>query len=164
MKNILLAYASKAGSTAEIAQRIGKTLSGRGYTVDVKPVSQAGDLSGYQGIILGSAIRIGNVLPEVKTFIEKNQAALTRMPFNLFIVCMTLEKDTEENRKAVAAYLEPVRAIAKPAVEGMFSGVIDTKKLPFIERLMIKAMKAPVGDFRRWDQIEAWTETLALPA
>ena len=41
-------------------------------------------------VVLGSAIRTGQALPEVMTFIEKNQAALQQKPFSIFILCMTL--------------------------------------------------------------------------
>jgi menaquinone-dependent protoporphyrinogen oxidase len=153
---VLMTYATKAGSTAEIAVRMGETLSRRGLSVDVLPLSKVTDLGPYQSVFLGSAIRVGNVLPEVTNFIQANQAALQKMPLNLFVVCMTLNEDTEANRQTVSAYLEPVRALVKPASEGLFAGVMDLKKLPFFERLMIKAMKAPQGDFRNWDAITAW--------
>lgn len=164
MKRVLIAYASKAGSTAEVADRMGKILSDHGLTVDVKPISSVRDLNAYQAVILGSAIRVGSVLPEAMKFIQDNQTTLAEVPFSLFIVCMTLEKDTEENRKTVSDYLNPVREVIRPDNEGLFAGVMDLKKLPLIERLMIKAMKAPLGDFRRWDEIDTWTEKLALAA
>ena len=70
--------------------------------------------------------------------------------------------DTEENRKTVSAYLEPLRALVKPASEGLFAGVMDMKKLPLFERLIIKMMKAPEGDFRDWTQISAWAESVPV--
>ncbi len=157
MKSTLIAYASKAGSTAEVALRMGEILSKQNRVVDVRPVTSVTDLSPYGAVILGSAIRVGSLLPEAMTFLQKNQAALSQMPFSVFILCMTLEKDTEENRKTVSAYLDPVRALVKPAGEGLFAGVMDPRKLRLFERLMIMAMKVPSGDYRRWDQIEAWT-------
>ncbi len=154
----LIAYATKAGSTGEVAQRIGKTLAGRGAAVDVKPVKEVKDLSAYSTVILGSAIRMGNVLPEVKKFVEAHQAELQQKNFSAFFVCMTLKEDTEENRKTVNAYLDPVRALVQPASEGMFAGVLNAKKIGLLERLMMNMMKASEGDFRRWDQIETWAQ------
>lgn len=159
---ILIAYASKAGSTAEVAVRLGEDLGKQNASVDVLPISKVADLSPYQAVILGSAIRVGKILPEAMAFIEKNQTALQQKPFHLFILCMTLEKDTEEDRKTVSAYLDPVRALVKPASEGLFAGAMNLAKLPFIERVMITLMKAPTGDFRRWDQIQAWGQNLPL--
>jgi menaquinone-dependent protoporphyrinogen oxidase len=153
---ILIAYASKAGSTAEIAMKIGETLTKANQPVDVMPVAKVTDLSPYSSVILGSAIRMGQVLPDAMKFIQSNQAALAQKTFSTFIVCMTLNDDTEANRKTVSAYLDPLRALIKPSSEGMFAGVMDLRKLPLFERLIIKAMKAPEGDFRKWDAIQAW--------
>jgi menaquinone-dependent protoporphyrinogen oxidase len=157
---ILVTYASSAGSTAEIAARIGETLSHNGQSVDVLPVKQVTDLTPYSKIVLGSAIRAGNLLPEAMKFVETHQATLQQKPTSVFIACLTLKDDTEENRKTVDAYLNPVRALVKPASEGLFAGAMMMKRLSFIERLMMKAMKTPEGDFRKWDQIEAWAKTV----
>ncbi|MBE0684542.1 MAG: flavodoxin, partial [Anaerolineaceae bacterium] len=56
---ILVAYATKAGSTAEIAAKIGEHLSARGFSVDVINVKSKPDPKDYQAVILGSCIRMG---------------------------------------------------------------------------------------------------------
>jgi menaquinone-dependent protoporphyrinogen oxidase len=159
---VLVAYGTKAGSTAEVAARIGQALSQKNAAVDVLPVKQVKDLSAYTTVVLGSAIRMGSVLPEVKNFIEKNQAVLSQKSFSLFIVCMTLSEETEAKRAEASGYLEPIRALVKPASEGLFAGVMDGSRLPLFERLIMKAMKTPAGDYRNWEQINAWTASLPL--
>jgi menaquinone-dependent protoporphyrinogen oxidase len=158
----LIAYASKAGSTIEIATHLAEMLSSKGIQVDLIPVEKVTDLSVYQSVILGSAIRVGRILPEAMKFVENYQIELQSKTFGIFIVCMTLNQDTEENRKIVSDYLIPVRALVKPASEGMFAGVMDLKKLNLLEKLMIKAMKAPLGDFRDWEKIETWGGLVSL--
>jgi menaquinone-dependent protoporphyrinogen oxidase len=158
----LVAYATKAGSTAEIAARIGEKISQKNQPVDVLPISKVKDLNSYSAVIIGSAIRMGSVLPEVKSFIENNQAALGQKPFSMFVACMTLNEDTEANRATVSAYLDPIRAVVKPSSEGLFAGVIDPSKVSFLDRLIIKAIKPPIGDFRNWDKIDAWAENIPL--
>jgi menaquinone-dependent protoporphyrinogen oxidase len=135
---------------------MGEIAARNNLAVEVLPVEKVTDLGPYRTVILGSAIRTGNLLPEVMTFIEKNQAALQQKAFSVFIVCMTLQEDTQENRQKVSAYLDPVRALVKPASEGLFAGVMNPSKLKLLERLIILAMKTPSGDFRKWDQINAW--------
>lgn len=159
---ILVAYSSKAGSTAEAAARIGDLLTQQGAVVDVLPVSKASDPGAYQAVVLGSATRMGQPVGEAVKWVEANQAALQQRPFSAFMLCMTLEPDTEENRKTVAPYLDPIRKLVQPQSEAMFAGVMNPQKLALIERLMMKAMKPPVGDFRKWDQIEAWAKTIPL--
>jgi menaquinone-dependent protoporphyrinogen oxidase len=164
MKNkILVAYASKCGSTGEVAQVIGQTLANSGNMVDVRPISDVGDLSPYQAIVLGSAIRVAKWLPEASAFVETNRQALGRIPTAYFTVCMTLSKDNEESRRKAAAFLDPVRQIAKPVEEGFFAGKMDYGKLSFIDHLLITKVKPiPEGDFRNWQAIQTWAQ--ALPA
>lgn len=159
---ILIAYASKAGSTIEIANYLGNILHEKGISADVLPVEKISDISQYQSVILGSAIRVGKILPEAMKFVENNQVELKNKRFGIFIVCMTLSQDTEENRKIVSDYLIPVRALVKPDSEGFFAGVMDLNKLNLLEKMIMKAMKTPVGDFRKWDQVEAWSGNLFL--
>lgn len=163
MKNkILMAYASKAGSTIEIANHVAKKIAENGNTVDVLPVNKVEDLTAYQAVILGSAIRIGAVLPEISKFVETNKEILRTKSLSIFVVCMTLKDDTEENRKTVSDYLEPIRHVVQPTLEGQFAGVMDLTKLNLIERLMMKSMKTPQGDFRDWDQIDNWAKKAIL--
>ncbi len=159
---ILVTYASKAGSTAEVAACIAETLSKRNVSVDVLPVDRVTDLVPYNAVILGSAIRAGRPIPEAMKFVKKNQAALQQKVFSVFIVCLTLKDDTEANRKTVSAYLAPIRALVKPASEGLFAGVMDLSKLWFIWRFIMKKMKSPEGDYRKWDEISAWAESVPL--
>jgi menaquinone-dependent protoporphyrinogen oxidase len=108
-------------------------------------------------VVVGSGIRVGKWLPEAVQFVERYQEALSRVPVAYFLVCLTLKDDTEENRREVAAYLDPVREMVQPVDVGLFAGAMDYSKLPFIFRLMMKAMKSPEGDFRDWEAIRAWT-------
>ena len=159
---ILVAYASKAGSTIEIATHVAEKIAENGKPVDVLPVNKVEDLTKYQSVILGSAIRIGAVLPEVSKFIESNKDILMTKSLNVFVVCMTLNEDNEENRNIVSGYLEPIRKLVHPATEGLFAGVMDLTKLNLLERLMMKSMKTPQGDFRNWEKIDTWVKKARL--
>lgn len=57
---VLVTYASKYGSTAEIAEVIGKELIKREYEVEVKPISEVGSLAEYDGFVIGSAVYAGS--------------------------------------------------------------------------------------------------------
>jgi menaquinone-dependent protoporphyrinogen oxidase len=162
-KRILIAYATKAGSTADTAARMGEVLSRKGHLVDVMPINAVTDIGAYQAVVLGSAIRRGRVLTEITTFIEKNQSVLNQIPFSFFIHCMTLSTDNEANRTEASAYLDPVRAIITPASVGLFAGAMVPEKLKLLDRfIVITLMKLPVGDFRKWDQINAWIENIPV--
>lgn len=163
MNKILVAYATRAGSTAEIAAAIGQTLATRGFSVEVKPVTKVTSLDGYQAALLGSAIRMGSWLPEMVKFIQTHQPALNALPTALFTVHMLNAADDETSRAARAAYTAPVRALLPNAPEVFFSGVIDLEKLSLLDRLMVKMVKPPIGDYRDWKQIRGWAESLLSP-
>ena len=159
---ILVVYASKCGSTGEVAEAIGQALCEAGAAVDVRLVENVTDVSAYRAVIVGSAIRMGRWLPEAVQFVETHRETLSQMPVAYFLGCMTLAKegDAEENRRAVAAYLDPVREIVQPVDVGLFAGAMDYARLPFLFRLMMKAMGTPEGDFRDWEAIRAWAADL----
>jgi menaquinone-dependent protoporphyrinogen oxidase len=157
---ILVTYATKAGSTADVAERIAKNLSDQNLPVELLPVSKAGSLEQYTAVVVGSAVRAGNLLPEAKSFIDKHQAELANKHFSFFVVCLTMKDETEENCKTVSAYLDPVRAKLKPAREGFFAGRLNASRLGFVERMLMKAMKAPDGDYINGDAIDEWSREL----
>jgi menaquinone-dependent protoporphyrinogen oxidase len=54
---ILVTYASRGGSTAGVAETIGRTLAESGAQVDVLPMQAVKDLTPYQAVVAGSAIQ-----------------------------------------------------------------------------------------------------------
>jgi menaquinone-dependent protoporphyrinogen IX oxidase len=62
---ILVAYATKYGATAGIAEKIGQVLRQAGLLTDVLPVDRVSDLTPYEAVVLGSAVYIGKVLAVV---------------------------------------------------------------------------------------------------
>jgi menaquinone-dependent protoporphyrinogen oxidase len=165
-KRILVTYASRTGSTVGVAEAIGRTLSARGATVDVRPVKSVTDLSVYHAVVVGSAINGGEWLPEAMQFMRSHQAELAHKRFAAFLVCMTLAMSNQKYREHVSAWMEPVRSLAKPISEGLFAGALDISKIPsFADRLKFRLSVAfgvwSEGDHRDWNAIQAWSEKLA---
>jgi menaquinone-dependent protoporphyrinogen oxidase len=157
---ILVTYATRAGSTAEIAATIGKSLSERGFAVDVKPVKDKPSLNGYQAVIMGSAIRMGNWLPEALDFVKANQSTLKALPVALYTVHMLNTGDDETSRSARLAYLNNVRPLLNSAEEAYFTGKMDFSRLSFMDRFISKMVKAVESDQRDWDNIKQWAKTV----
>ncbi len=153
---ILVAYATKAGATGGAAEAIGEVLRDGGAAVDVRRAKDVADVSAYQAVVVGSAIRAGEWLSEATKFVETHRHALNQAPVAFFTVCMTMKEPTEENCRQVEGYTDPVRKMVQPVDEGFFAGAMDASKLSFVARLVVKVMKAQEGDFRDWDAIRAW--------
>jgi menaquinone-dependent protoporphyrinogen oxidase len=153
---ILVAYATKAGSTAEVAEAIGQELREAGAEVEVSQAKNVKHVSPYKAVIIGSAIRMGKWVSEATEFVEENRGALSQVPVAYFVVCMTMKDDTEENRHTVEAYLDPVRELVEPVDIGLFAGAMDYNKLSFGARTIAKAIKVSEDDWRDWEAIRAW--------
>lgn len=159
-QKVLVTYATRCGSTAAIAQAIAGELTSRGYSVDVRPVKEVSNLSGYQAVVLGSAIRFGQWLPEASTFVSSHQAALKNLPTAFFTVHIMNAGEDETSRKARLAYLDPVRALVTPQAEAFFTGMIELDKLTLFDRIIAKLVKSETGDQRDLPAIRAWGQTV----
>jgi menaquinone-dependent protoporphyrinogen oxidase len=159
---ILIAYATRTGSTPGVAAAIGETLSGRGYTVDVKPIEDNPDPALYQAVIVGSAVNGGKWLPEAVTFVQRHQSTLRQAPLAYFCVHILNLGADESSQKNRRAYLDEARALAAPAAEAFFSGKgMDPKDTnPILLWIMRVTKFMPEGDCRDWTKIKAWGQAL----
>ena len=162
-KRVLIAYASKCGSTGSVAEAMGRQLCTLGASVDVRLAKNVKDLSPYQAVIVGSAIRAGRWLGAARDFVTDNQDALSRVPVAYFLVCFTMRDDTPQNREKALAYLDPVREDAprvKPLAVGLFPGVVDYNKLGFMHRTILSAKGVTEGDYRNPTAVKSWASDL----
>jgi menaquinone-dependent protoporphyrinogen oxidase len=158
-KKVLLTYASRAGSTAEVAGRIGSILKGLSFDVDVKSVKEVTDITMYDSIVIGSAVRMFKLLPETVKFANRLRDELKNKPVAYFIVCLTMYENNKESRAKAQEYLKPLLKIKQPISIGLFGGKMDYSKLSFIWRILFKG-RIPEGDFRNWNLIEEWAKNL----
>ena len=159
-RKVLVAYGTRAGSTAGVAERVAEVLNRNGFAAQAIDVREVKDAAPYDAVVLGSSIRAGKLMPEVLKFLDKNKAKLEAKPFAAFVVCLAMKDGDEKGRATAGPYLDPVRERVKPLSEGLFAGAYDPEKLGFAVRQVMKMIKAPPGDFRKWDDIEAWTASL----
>lgn len=159
----LIAYATRAGSTREIAHFIGNIFLHHGKPVDILDIRAVKHPEQYAALLLGSNIRAGQVMPEILRFAHHNAAWMARLPKAYFIVCGTLRSDTPDTRAIVEAYLEPLMRISPPLSNGLFAGRIDPQTMDLPWRLILKNItegSMTPGDFRRWDLIRSWAESV----
>lgn len=160
---ILIAYASRCGSTGEVAEAIGQELSAAGAAVDVRLIDHVSDLSPYRAVLVGSAVRMQAVLPEAVDFVSLNRDALRSLPTAYFTVCLTMREDTPENRAKAAGFLQPLVDVKAPLSLGLFGGKIDYSTLePFFRWSFEQDQTGEFveGDYRDWDAIRGWATSL----
>jgi menaquinone-dependent protoporphyrinogen oxidase len=160
MARILVAYASKKGSTAEIALAVGKEIRTAGHLVDVTEMRSESSLESYNAFVIGAPFYMGNIMADMGKFIGKYRDALAKVPVAAFAVGLApLGKDpadTENAMKKLRRTCEPLT----PVTITVFGGKVDPAKLSWFQNWMIKKVKSPVGDFRDWAAIAAWAGEL----
>ena len=160
---VLVTYATKYGATAEIAEKIAQVLRQAGLRTDVLPTDRVGDLTPYQAVVLGSAVYIGKWRKEAVKFLQANEKMLAERPVWLFSSGPTGEGNPVELTKGwhFPKALQPIADRIRPRDIAVFHGAVDMGKLNFIEKWMLKNVKAPVGDFRDWEAITSWATDIA---
>jgi len=160
---VLVAYATKYGGTAEIAEKIGQVLRGAGLQTDVLPADQVSDLGPYRAVVLGSAVYIGRWRKEAARFLKANEEALAERSVWLFSSGPTGEGDAVELMGGwqFPGALKPIADRIGPRDTVIFHGVVDVDKLSFLEKWMLKNVKSPVGDYRDWQAIASWATGIA---
>jgi menaquinone-dependent protoporphyrinogen oxidase len=156
---ILVAYASKHGATRGIAERIAQTLESQGQEAEALPIDTIRDVKAYDAVVLGSAIYYGSWMKEATEFLLRNKAALASRPVWLFSAGpLGVEaKGAEEQPRELTEFTDAIH----PRGHQLFFGALDHTKLSFPERMVVKAVRAPEGDYRDWTAIEAWAERIA---
>ncbi|MBL8130245.1 MAG: flavodoxin domain-containing protein [Anaerolineae bacterium] len=155
---VLVTVASKHGATRGIAEAIAEELTAEHLSVEVKPADEVKTLVGIDAVVLGSAVYAGSWLPEARAFAFRHYEALALMPIWAFS-SGPLGDDP-------APMDEPERLIAplsdlKVREHQVFVGMLNMADLTIPERLVAKAVHAPQGDFRDWEEIRDWACTIA---
>jgi menaquinone-dependent protoporphyrinogen oxidase len=168
--NVLVAYATKYGSTRGIAESIAETLRQHGARADVRQVGEVRDLSAYDAFVVGSAVYFGFWRKEAVRFVKAHSAALASRPVWLFSSGPLGTKTTDPQGRDLRAVAEPkvineFRSAIAPRGHRVFFGALDLSKLGFAGRMVAKMPASrelfAEGDFRDQADIRAWATGIA---
>lgn len=119
------------------------------------------DLERYDAVVVGSAVYLGAWMKEALVFLDRHAETLRRIPVWLFSSGPTA---TDPMDRAVSAkQLRRVDALGARD-HHLFRGALDPDHLGFLERRAVKAAKQPLGDFRDWDDVGRWADSIANSA
>jgi menaquinone-dependent protoporphyrinogen oxidase len=160
---VLVAYASKYGSTQEIAEKIGEALKQAGLQADVKPVKSVNNLSEYKEVIIGSAMYIGSWRKEAVNFLKKNEKTLAGQKVWVFSTGPSGKGDPAQLLKGVIipSGVKTILDRIKPRDVAVFHGSLNPEKMKGLEKWMVKRVGGETGDFRDWEMIKRWGEKVA---
>lgn len=158
-KKILVAYGTVSGSTAEVAQAIADEMGKDGVQVDVSPVEDVKNITGYDAVVLGTAVRMFHILPKTRRFLRRHRKGLPKVPVGYFLVCLTMGEETPENIQKATDYAKPMIKIKAPVSLGLFGGCVNHEKMTDIFGKSMRSV--PEQDHRDWENIRTWaSETL----
>jgi len=150
--DVLVAYASKHGSTREVAERIAGTLAAEGLDVELEPAGDVRTLDGCRAVVLGSALYMGRPCQEARAFVRRHRQALAEIPFAAFALGPG-DLEPEHWQSSREQLVRGLRGLEPRALE-VFGGVVDPDRLSFPFNRM------PAVDLRDWEAIERFARTL----
>jgi menaquinone-dependent protoporphyrinogen oxidase len=154
-RELLVAYASKHGSTHEVAEAVAEQLRQHGHEVDVLPAGSVDDVERYEGVVVGGALYMGRWHGDASRFLRRHGEALEATPVAVFAMGPLTMKEAD----VAGARKQLDRALAKAPIEPVavtvFGGMVDPTRLRF------PFSRMPATDARDWDAIRAWADEIA---
>jgi len=155
---VLVVVATKHGATRDIAEAIARELSDRGLGVVLQDAEHAPPPTGFDAVVVGSAVYAGRWREPARDWVSAHAAALRERPVWLFssgpIGSPPFPPDEPHD-------VLPLSQLVGARGHQVFAGRLDKDLLSFGERAMVTAMRAPLGDFRDWDAVRAWAGEVA---
>jgi menaquinone-dependent protoporphyrinogen oxidase len=155
MTRILVAHASKHGSTAEIAEAVAATLRESDLEVDCVPAGEVRSLEGYDAVVLGSAVYMRRWRGDARHLLRRERRALSGMPFWVFSSGPVGDPADDDPK-----WLEPARLMERAEELGVREHVVFGGRLS-PEHRMARTMPPEFHDRRDWDEIRTWARAVA---
>ena len=158
---VLVGYATRYGSTQEVAEAVAASLRECGLKVEVQPLSKVSTLAGYSAVVLGAPLFMFRWHKDALRFLSRHRQALMERPVVVFALGPTHDPHDEKEWQDSRAQFDQELAKFpwfKPAAFEMFGGKYDPAYLRFPLNLL--AGKEPASDLRDWTAIRAWAAGL----
>jgi len=167
----LIAYGSRWGSTEEIAERLAGFLEEEGVEadlLDVKKNRSWPSLEGYDGVIVGSGVKISKWMKEPLAFLRRKSDELRGKKLALFVSCMTVLVEPGDARRDLLVKVADETGVA-PVLMEPFGPMMDVgpgSRMGFLDKKIAQSVMLglskdqgmeldPKGrnDLRDWDKV-----------
>ena len=169
---VLVAYATRHGATAGIADRIAAALTATGLSAEARPVEDVKDVGSFDAVVLGGAAYMFHWLKPAVLFSRRYRRQLAARPVWLFSSDPLGTNLVDKVGKNVLEASRPrefdeLATLLHPRGEQVFFDAYDPDAPPVgLDKRFVKHMPAaraamPAGDFRDWPAIDAWATQIA---
>lgn len=158
----LIAYATRSGSTREVAEEMAAALRSEGLPVDCQPLRSTRTVAGYRVVVIGAPLYMFKWHRDAFAFLSRHRQALENLPVAVF----ALGPFHDEQKEWVEVRALFDRELAKlpwfaPSARAVFGGKFDPATLRFPMNLIPALKKMPASDIRNWEEIRTWALGLA---
>lgn len=160
MSRVLIGYATKTGSTKEVAERICKIMIDKGHKVDIKPLETVKDLSDYESIVIGAPVNGMMWRPDALEFVKSHKQELDQRKVVYFTLAMMAHQGRSMWQKRVQKALNKPSALVTPIDTAIFGGVAGDD-IPAPLRVLFGIPKDSASDQRDWNRIDSWANDIA---
>ncbi len=167
---VLVAYASRHGSTGQIAERIAARLVEHGVEAEARSLDGSIDPGRYGAVVLGSAVYFGRWMIEAIEFVHDQADSLAGRPVWLFSSGPLGAERTDDQGRDLREVSRPEDAgeldeLLHPLEHRVFFGSLDRGGLG-VGEWVVSAIPAggdvlAEGDFRDWAEVDAWAGSIA---
>lgn len=160
---VLVAFATRYGSTQEVAEAIATTLRERGLTVDLQPMREVRSLDQYSAVVLGAPLYMFHWHKDAIHFLTQHRQALTQRLVAIFALgpFHNDEQEFQGAREQLTKELTKFPWLTPQSI-AIFGGKFDPQKLTFPHNLVPALKTMPASDVRDWTAIRAWASDLAV--
>ena len=160
--SVLVGYATRYGSTQEVAEAVAAALREGGLEVDLQAVRQVRSPETYGAVVLGAPLFMFRLHKDARRFLSRHRKALTERPVAIFALGPVHDPHDEAEWQDSRAQLDKELArhpwLTPVAIE-VFGGKYDPEKLRF--PISLFAGEEPASDLRDWAAIRAWARDVA---
>ncbi len=159
---ILVGYATRSGSTKEIADAISETLRAGPREVAVKRLEEVKSLEGYRSVVLGAPFFMFRWHKDAVSFLSRHKGTLANMPAAVFALgpFHDVEKEWNDVRAQLDKELQKYPWF-NPIAKEVFGGRFDPSRLGFPWSMIPALKKMPASDIRDWEAIRKWAQKLS---
>jgi menaquinone-dependent protoporphyrinogen oxidase len=191
-RRVLVVYATKYGSTAQVAETVAEELRAAGCQAEARAVGDAASAAGFDAVVVGGPMIFGWHKEALK-WVKAGHDGLAAVPVAYFITAASLTDDGSSAVDGVPFYKDTWLAKkpgrpdklsyrqryalpshylgevlkkttpVRPRQAAFFAGALDLTKMSIFAKLFVMlVIGASPGDGRHWDAVREWAR--ALPA